>query len=64
MDVYLEEPTKADDPLLQLPNVVATPHMAGSTYDVYFRAIGNAMENFRRVLRGEPAQWVVNEPRR
>jgi phosphoglycerate dehydrogenase-like enzyme len=64
MDVYLDEPTKGDDPLLQLPNVVATPHMAGSTYDVYFRAVGNGIENFRRVLRGEPAKWVVNDPQK
>jgi phosphoglycerate dehydrogenase-like enzyme len=62
MDVYLEEPTKGDDPLLQLPNVVATPHMAGSTYDVYFRAVGNCIENIRRAVRGEPLQWVVNHP--
>lgn len=60
MDVYIEEPTRAGDPLLQLPNIVATPHMAGSTYDTYFMAIQNAMENFRRVFNGEKPKWVVN----
>ena len=35
LDVYIYEPTTGDEPLLQLPNVVATPHMAGSTYDTY-----------------------------
>lgn len=60
MDVYMEEPTKAGDPLLQLPNIVATPHMAGSTYDTYFVAIQNAVENFRRVLNGEKPKWIIN----
>ncbi len=59
-DVYMHEPTEPGEPLLQLPNVVATPHMAGSTYDTYARAIGNCVDNFRRVLSGRPPQWVVN----
>ena len=61
LDVYREEPTKPGDPILELPNVVATPHMAGSTYDTYFMAIHNAVENFRRVFRGEKPLWVVND---
>lgn len=60
LDVYVEEPTKSNDPLLTLPNVVATPHMAGSTYDTYAMVMNRALENFRRVMRGETAQWVVN----
>jgi phosphoglycerate dehydrogenase-like enzyme len=60
MDVYMEEPTRADDPLMQLPNIIATPHMAGSTYDTYFMAIQSSVDNFRRVLNGEKARWVVN----
>ena len=59
-DVYMHEPTAPGDPLLQLPNVVATPHMAGSTYDTYARAIGNCIDNFRRVLNGRSPRWVVN----
>lgn len=33
LDVYAEEPPKPDNPLLRLPNVVHTPHLAASTED-------------------------------
>ena len=60
LDVHFEEPTVASDPLLTLPNVVATPHMAGSTRDAYETAMANCIDNCRRAVRGEPVQWVVN----
>lgn len=60
LDVYEQEPTVAGDPLLTRPNVVATPHMAGSTYDAYEVAMTNCIANCRRVVSGEPPLWVVN----
>lgn len=60
LDVHAQEPTCAEDPLLTHPRVVATPHMAGSTYDAYAVAMKNAVENFRTVLRGERPRWIVN----
>ncbi len=60
LDVYYKEPTEANDPLLTLPNVVATPHMAGSTMDAYKTALENALENFRRVGKGERPLGIVN----
>lgn len=59
LDVYPEEPTKAGDPILTLPNVVATPHMAGSTRDAYAQALTNALSNFRRIGRGEEPNWLI-----
>ena len=53
LDVYASEPTRPDDPLLAMPNVVATPHIAGSTHDAYVAAASMALENFRRVARNE-----------
>ena len=62
VDVYMSEPTTGEEPLLSLPNVVATPHMAGSTYDTYAMVMERAVENFRRVMRGEQPLWIVNHP--
>lgn len=59
-DVYEQEPTLPDDPLLQHPYVVATPHMAGSTLDTYVAALKNAVTNFNRVKSGTAPLWVVN----
>ncbi len=61
LDVFVEEPTKPNDPLLQLPNVVVTPHMAGSTYDTYVDVMKRVVENFRRVAKGESPLWIVNK---
>jgi len=53
LDVWEQEPTPADNPILQLDNVVCTPHAATATVDadrIKFRA---AIANFERVLRGK-----------
>lgn len=60
VDVHYKEPTDGTEALLQLPNVVSTPHMAGSTYDTYEHAIGNCLENFERAMKGEELKWIVN----
>lgn len=60
VDVYLKEPTTGSEALLRLPNVVATPHMAGSTYDTYEMVMQRVVDNFRRVARGERPLWVVH----
>ena len=59
IDVFDPEPP-GDSPLLDLANVVLSPHMAGVTQESIMRILGAALENCRRVVRGEPPHDVVN----
>ena len=59
LDVFEEEPL-GGSPLLELENVVITPHTAGSTIDTWWRRLDFAFENIGRVSRGEKALFVVD----
>jgi len=52
LDVFAEEPVDPDSPLLQLPNLVAAPHIAGQTQETAERRAAMAAENLDRVARG------------
>jgi len=54
LDVYWREPIEPDDPLLSLPNVVATPHVAGVTEQSYSQIAEAVAGNIARLRRGEP----------
>ncbi len=53
LDVFGEEPVRPDHPLLALPNVVASPHLAWLTPETIERSLCAALENARRLERGE-----------
>jgi phosphoglycerate dehydrogenase-like enzyme len=54
LDVYWREPVPPDDPLFALPNVVATPHIAGVTDRSYAGNADVVAMNIERLRRGEP----------
>ena len=60
LDVFEQEPVPADHPLLQLDNLLCSPHIAGQTEESMVRMSVSAAENILRVLRGEPPSHVVN----
>jgi phosphoglycerate dehydrogenase-like enzyme len=53
IDVFAQEPVDPADPLLGLPNVVATPHIAWLTTGTFDRSFLVAAENCRRLAHGE-----------
>ena len=53
LDVLIHEPPTADNPLLQLDNVLFTPHTAGVTRDTWARRGKFIFANLQRVLAGE-----------
>jgi phosphoglycerate dehydrogenase-like enzyme len=53
LDVFSREPVNADNPLLTLDNVVLAPHLAWLTLETFDRSLAVAVENCRRLARGE-----------
>ena len=54
LDVFAGEPIGQSDPLLSLPNVVLTPHVAWLTPETLGRSLTAGFENCRRLVAGEP----------
>jgi D-3-phosphoglycerate dehydrogenase / 2-oxoglutarate reductase len=62
IDVYEQEPTPADNPLVGLPNVVTTPHLGASTEEAQSKVAVDVAEQIVDVLQGRPARSAVNMP--
>ncbi len=54
LDVFETEPLPDNDPLLDLHNVVVTPHIAWLTTGTFDRSFALAAENCRRIASGTP----------
>ena len=53
-ETFASEPTPPDLPLLKLPNVTLTPHIAGASLQTVGRAAAMVAEEVRRFAVGEP----------
>ncbi|MDQ6434831.1 2-hydroxyacid dehydrogenase [Mesorhizobium sp. LHD-90] len=54
LETFAVEPVPADWPLLKLPNVTLTPHIAGASVRTVTYAAEKAAEEVRRYLAGQP----------
>lgn len=54
LDVYWKEPLDKASPLLQLPNVLCTPHIAGFSGHWKSRLAETVIDDLSRWLKGEP----------
>ncbi len=62
LDVFVEEPTPKDNPLLTLPNFIAAPHVAGVTKEAVDRMGLVAVQNIISVIDGKPIKDnVINK---
>ncbi len=60
LDTFTDEPVNPDHPLLHMPNVLATPHIAGGTRGTSRRRGQAAAENISRVASGLPPLHLAN----
>ena len=59
LDVYDQEPLPTDHPLRRLENVVLTPHLGYVTAENYRVFYGDAVENVRAFLAGNPIRVLT-----
>jgi glycerate dehydrogenase len=65
IDTWWQEPRhqggfSTDHPFFELPNLLGSPHNSGVTRESFVTAAHLAAQNIARVLRGEPAEHLVN----
>ena len=60
LDVFVQEPLATDSPLLQLDNVVATPHIGSATEETRQAMARCAVDNLLSALAGERPLNLVN----
>ena len=61
LDVLSVEPPPAEHPVLQLPNVIVTPHMAAQTRETASKLAVMAVDGTLAVLNGEKWEHVANK---
>lgn len=61
LDVFTIEPIGSDHPLISLPNVLATPHIASSSIETRIEMMTLCSENISRILTGRKPKTLVNK---
>jgi phosphoglycerate dehydrogenase-like enzyme len=61
LDVFEREPPDPASPLLKMANVICTPHVAGSSVEVWPRVVDTCFANIQRVARGEPPRHLARK---
>ena len=59
LDVFDKEPISINNPLLDIPGIVLTPHIAGTTWDTWFRRARFAYDNMMDVWMGKTPNSVA-----
>lgn len=60
LDAYEQEPTTADDSLLRLQNIPATPQSAGRSLEKNQEQIAAAMGDFKSLMAGRRPRRLLN----
>ncbi|WP_435928564.1 glyoxylate/hydroxypyruvate reductase GhrB [Dryocola sp. BD613] len=60
LDVFEQEPLPVDSPLLEMPNVVALPHIGSATHETRYNMAACAVDNLIAALTGEVKENCVN----
>jgi phosphoglycerate dehydrogenase-like enzyme len=60
LDVYCEEPLPLDHPLMQLKNVILTPHIGGFSEETLESASMSVAKRVLQVLQGDVPDNLVN----
>lgn len=61
LDVFTQEPLPSDSPLYEMPNVIITPHTAGSSPHYFDRMTALLCENLRAFLDGRSMLNVIDK---
>lgn len=61
LDCTEESPISKENPLLQDPNIIVTPHVGGTTNDIGDSIIPMIVENLKLMTEGKPLKYVVNK---